>query len=97
MDFVRYADASAHLVNAALPDAAAVRALLHTRPWLHDLCTDRDSRRLRRFQRQLRPVFEASGAGETRAVDALRSIDAACEALDPARSRAGGAGVDRSA
>ena len=68
MDFVRYAEASAHLVNAPLPDAAAVRALLTSRDWLHDQCSDRDALVLRRFQRELRPVFEASGHGDTRAV-----------------------------
>ncbi|MEO5852119.1 MAG: CGNR zinc finger domain-containing protein [Nocardioides sp.] len=68
MDFVRYAEASARLVNATLPDAAAVRALLRMRDWLHDQCTDRDALLLRRFQRELRPVFEASGRGETRTV-----------------------------
>ena len=70
MDFVRYADSSAHLVNAVLPDAAAVRALLKTRAWLHDQCTDRDAMVLRKFQRELCPVFEASGAGEVAAVTA---------------------------
>jgi len=68
MDFVRYADSAAHLVNATLPDAAAVRALLKTRGWLHDLCSDRDALLLRRFQRELRVVFEASRTGDTRAV-----------------------------
>ena len=65
MDFVRYAEASAHLVNATLPDAGSVRALLTSREWLHDQCTDRDALLLRRFQRQLRPVFEASSTGDT--------------------------------
>jgi len=68
MDFVRYADASAHLVNASLPDAAAVRSLLRSRDWLHDQCSDRDALLLRKFQRELRPVFEASAAGDTRGV-----------------------------
>ena len=71
MDFVRYADSSAHLVNAVLPDAAAVRALLKTRVWLHDQCTDRDALVLRKFQRELFPVFVASGSGEVAAVTAL--------------------------
>ncbi len=70
MDFVRYADSSAHLVNAVLPDAAAVRALLKARAWLHDQCTDRDALVLRKFQRELFPVFEASGSGEVAAVTA---------------------------
>lgn len=68
MDFVGYAEASAHLVNASLPDAAAVRSLLRSRDWLHDQCSDHDALRLRKFQRELRPVFEASAAGDTRGV-----------------------------
>jgi len=54
-----------------LPDAAAVRALLKTRVWLHDQCTDRDALVLRKFQRELFPVFVASGSGEVAAVTAL--------------------------
>jgi len=65
MDFVRYAEASVHLVNASLPGAEALRSLLSSREWLHEQCTDRDATVLRRFQRELRPVFEASGAGDT--------------------------------
>jgi len=68
MDFVRYAEASAHLVNATLPGAESLRSLLSSRAWLHDQCTDRDATVLRRFQAELRPVFEASGAGDTRGV-----------------------------
>ena len=48
MDFIRYADASANLLNARL--------------------ADRDATVLRRFQRELRPVFEASDVGDVRGV-----------------------------
>ena len=65
MDVVRYAEASAHLVNTALPDAEALRSMLSSRAWLHEECTDRDATALRRFQRALRPVFEASAGGDT--------------------------------
>ena len=69
MDFVRYAERSAELVNADLPDAEALVALLgEERAWLHGQVTDRDAAALRRFQRDLRPVFEASGDGDEQGV-----------------------------
>ena len=69
MDFVRYAERSAGLVNAELPDATALVGLLgEPRAWLHDQVTDRDAAVLRRFQRELRPVFEASNRGDEQAV-----------------------------
>ena len=74
MDFVRYAEQSAALVNASLPDAAALVDHLADRPWLQPQVTDRDAAALRRLQRELRPVFEA---GSTGAADA---------AGDPGRS-----------
>jgi hypothetical protein len=68
MDFIRYAEASANLLNASLPDRDAVVAHLPGRQWLHPSCTDRDASVLRRFQRELRPVFEASGTGDVAGV-----------------------------
>lgn len=65
MDFVRYADRAAALVNAPLPDRGGLVAYLADRAWLHPSCTDRDATVLRRFQRELRPVFEASDIGLT--------------------------------
>ena len=64
MDFIRYAEASASLLNAELPDRDALVDHLAGREWLHGSCSDRDATVLRRFQRELRPVFEASDAGE---------------------------------
>jgi hypothetical protein len=64
VDFIRCAEASASLLNAELPDDAALVAHLAHREWLHPSCTDRDAFVLRRFQRELRPVFEASEAGD---------------------------------
>lgn len=61
MDVLRYAERSAGLVNAALPDAPALAAYLADREWLAEQATDRDCLVLRRFQRELRPVFEAGG------------------------------------
>ncbi len=60
MDFVRYAERSADLVNADLDDAEALVHFLSARTWLQDQVVERDATALRRFQRELRPVFEAS-------------------------------------
>ena len=65
MDFVRFAERSAALLNASLPDVDALRAHLADREWLAEQATDRDCMRLRKFQRELRPVFEASEADRT--------------------------------
>ena len=62
MDFVRYAERAAALVNAPLTDRDALVEHLTDRAWLHPSCSDRDATVLRRFQRELRPVFEASDA-----------------------------------
>ena len=64
MDFVRYAEASASLLNSPLADRADLVRHLAGRTWLADQATDRDATVLRRFQRELRPVFEASDVGE---------------------------------
>lgn len=64
MDFIRYAEAAASLVNADLADVDALVDHLSDRAWLQEQATDRDAFVLRRFQRELRPVFEASEAGE---------------------------------
>ena len=68
MDFVRYAEASASLLNAALPDRDALVDHVVGRQWLVGSCTDRDAFLLRRFQRELRPVFEASDTGDVAGV-----------------------------
>ncbi len=75
MDFVRYAERSAGLVNADLADVEAVIAFLDQRDWLHAQVTDRDALALRRFQRELRPVFEASKGGDgSRVVEQLNEL-----------------------
>ncbi len=75
MDFIRYADASAGLLNTELADRDDLVALLSSRHWLHASTTDRDAFQLRRFQRELRPVFEASGEGDVRGViDGLNGL-----------------------
>ena len=75
MDFIRYAERSAALLNEALPDVDALRAHLADREWLVPQCTDRDCMLLRKFQRELRPVFEASAAHDTHGVvDGLNEL-----------------------
>jgi len=68
VDFVRYADASARLVNAPLADRDDLVALLTGRQWLHEQSTERDATVLRRFQRELRQVFEASAEADVAGV-----------------------------
>jgi predicted RNA-binding Zn ribbon-like protein len=68
MDFVRYAEGSAALVNADPVDADQLVALLHGREWLHGSVTAKDAAAVRRFVQELRPVFEASSAGDEAAV-----------------------------
>ena len=75
MDFVRYAESSAALLNARLTDRDAVVAHLSERGWLQPQVNDRDAVALRRFQKDLRPAFEASAADDAQAVvDVLNSL-----------------------
>jgi predicted RNA-binding Zn ribbon-like protein len=75
VDFIRYAEGAASLLNAELADVDDLVALLADRVWLHEKCSDRDAFILRKFQRELRPVFEASDAGDRQAVvDGLNSL-----------------------
>lgn len=64
MDFLTYAERSAGLLDIELAHLDALLAHLAGREWLHEQCTDRDLTQLRRFQRELRPVFEAGDAGD---------------------------------
>ena len=73
MDFIRYAERSAALLNADLDDVAALQAHLEEREWLVPQCTDRDCMLLRKFQRELRPVFEASA--EDRVADVIDGLN----------------------
>ena len=68
MDFIRYAERSAALLNAELDDVEALREHLAEREWLVPQCTDRDCMLVRKFQRELRPVFEASAADDAAGV-----------------------------
>lgn len=68
MDFLRYAESSAALLNADLSGVEGLVAHLDDRPWLQEQATDRDCMLLRKFQRELRPVFEAGEAEDAPAV-----------------------------
>ena len=75
MDFIRYAERSAGLLNAELKDVTALQAHLADREWLVPQSTDRDCMLLRKFQRELRPVFEASAADDAdRVVEGLNEL-----------------------
>jgi predicted RNA-binding Zn ribbon-like protein len=75
MDFVRYAERSADLVNADFDEAEDLVRFLSERAWLQDKVVERDATALRRFQRELRPVFEASNDGdEARVVELLNAL-----------------------
>src|SRR5262245_21593 len=75
MDFIRYAERSAGLLNAEITDVDRLRGYLADREWLVSQCTDRDCMLLRKFQRELRPVFVASAAGDRQAVvDGLNEL-----------------------
>jgi predicted RNA-binding Zn ribbon-like protein len=60
VDFIRYAERSAALVNAELSDDAALEEHLADRSWLHRSLVPADVPALKAFQVELRPVFEAS-------------------------------------
>ena len=68
MDFIRYAERAAALVNAELPDEAALHEHLADRSWLHRSVVEGDVAALRDFRAELRPVFEASEADDVRLV-----------------------------
>jgi predicted RNA-binding Zn ribbon-like protein len=68
VDFVRYAESSAALLNAELPDLDALVEYLENRSWLAQQANERDLAVLRRFRRDLRPAFEASEHDDVRGV-----------------------------
>lgn len=68
VDFLTYAERSAGLLNTDLVDIDALTGHLAGREWLHDQCTERDLKQLRKFQRELRPIFAADGADSAHAV-----------------------------
>jgi predicted RNA-binding Zn ribbon-like protein len=75
VDFVRYAESSAALLNADLTDREALVGHLGDRAWLQLQVVDKDVTVLRRFQRDLRPAFEASAADDAQGVvDVLNAL-----------------------
>jgi predicted RNA-binding Zn ribbon-like protein len=75
VDFVRYAESSAALLNADLTDREALVGYLTDRAWLQPQVADKDVTALRRFQRDLRPAFEASAADDSQGVvDVLNAL-----------------------
>jgi predicted RNA-binding Zn ribbon-like protein len=68
VDFVRYAESSAALLNAPLTDRDSVVAHLAARAWLQPQVSDRDVVVLRRFQKELRRAFEASSVDDAQGV-----------------------------
>ena len=60
MDFIRYDERAAALVNADLDTEDALLAQLADRAWLHSSVTAGDVAALQEFTSALRPVFEAS-------------------------------------
>lgn len=68
MDFLQYAESGAALVNTDLADVAALVEHLVDRDWLHQQCAERDVLALRKFQKDLRAVFEASDVGDSGSV-----------------------------
>ena len=73
MDFVRYADRSAALLNAEITDVEALQEFLADRDWLVAQATDRDCMLLRKFQRELRPVYTSSD--EERGADVVALLN----------------------
>lgn len=68
VDFVRYAEECAALLNAELGDLDALAEHLATRDWLANPPTERDTTALSRFAAQVRPAFEAGSAGDIHGV-----------------------------
>jgi predicted RNA-binding Zn ribbon-like protein len=64
VDFVRYADFAAGLVNAPLESRQDLGDYLDRRSWLQPRIDDRDLAPLKRLRRELRPIFEASDSGD---------------------------------
>ncbi|GAB3403606.1 CGNR zinc finger domain-containing protein [Flindersiella endophytica] len=62
MDFLRYAERAADLVNTPLEDEDDLANFLAGRPWLAKRIVARDLVALRRLQREVRAVFELAQA-----------------------------------
>ncbi len=80
MDFVRYADLAASLVNAPLDSDDDLATYLADRKWLLPRLSERDLPPLRRLRRELRGVFaaaatvDAGGAGSDEVVARVNAL-----------------------
>ncbi len=68
---MRYADLAASLVNAPLDSQDDLAGYLADRKWLRRRLDERDLTPLKRLRRDLRPIFEASDAGDEEQVVTL--------------------------
>lgn len=68
---MRYADLAAGLVNAPLDTYDDLTRYLSDRQWLLGRLNERDLAPMRRLRRELRPIFEASDAGDEEQVVSL--------------------------
>lgn len=64
MDFVRYADLAAGLVNAPVDSYDDLARYLSDRQWLLSRLDERDLGPMKRLRRELRPIFEVSDTGD---------------------------------
>ncbi|MGI8577431.1 MAG: CGNR zinc finger domain-containing protein [Nocardioidaceae bacterium] len=71
MDFVRYADLAASLVNARIDSQHDLAGFLAERSWLLRRVEERDLAPIKRLGRELRPIFVASDRGNGQEVVAL--------------------------
>jgi len=71
VDFVRYADLAASLVNAPLDTQDDLAGYLADRKWLQSRLDERDLAPVKRLRRDLRPIFEASDGGDEEQVVTL--------------------------
>jgi predicted RNA-binding Zn ribbon-like protein len=71
VDFVRYADLAASLVNSPLDTESDLADYLSSRQWLLRRVEPRDLPVMKRLRRELRPVFESSSAGDGELVVSL--------------------------
>lgn len=74
MDFLRYAEQAASLVNVPLEDEDDLANHLADRSWLAKRITPRDVVALRRLQRELRPVFSLAHHDEAEVVRRLNDL-----------------------
>jgi predicted RNA-binding Zn ribbon-like protein len=71
VDFVRYAEQAADLVNAEIGDTSDLVIYLQPRPWLAERVNDRDTKAVRQLRSTLRSLF---GADDTAIVTGLNNL-----------------------